>query len=699
MELTVKIRCRQRSEASWRTLSRLIYDNNCNCSKLKPINEGFLAFLNSDEDLNRIVKSEITERFKDNGFEVVIPYTLLCKKTVIAWNIDAEIFKINEDEMLQELMSCNAGLEIIQLTKFNNARNFKFVCKEAYMANNCLNHGIRMFDMSFPARMLSAQKPKGNNLQRPTFCFRCYAINDHSVRDCPKPPEFTICSECSSTNHSWQNCTSTTKKCLNCSGEHRTMSNTCPSVKEASTKKTMQNNNISQASSSSYSGSSNRAHTEPTRNSSSHIGSSSRSYADATRQSSILSSAANYISYKDSFKGYMCLLYASQHNQSIPGTFQDVFHYLLKINSLPDFVLGDAPALAPINPCADSMHGSSTDPPALHQRTSASNSSTHNEVCQPPPLPEIPNASTTISNPHSESNNTPFHGNSETHAAVNPAASETSETPAAHIDLAVSSLLTHVRNSVQTENSPSPNQISQSSHSPNADPHRSIEVSVQQTPTSSQQLDDQNQISQSSHPPNTDLDRSIEVTLQQTAASSLQLDDQNSSNAANDTFHSVGEEPSPRPQQLVPPIALETTKFETPTNEASSADVHEDELIARREETLTSVSPQNQSTPISQPRLVKKGKTKKSRKCTIFVDKNNGHQILSTNSIVNLKNKKLIAIEHVCEHPQSITCMDKLADAQKNQNFNEYNVQLATTRVFEKKWEMLNFDEDHLLSS
>ena len=113
----------------------------------------------------------------------------------------------------------------------------KFKCKEVYMANNCLNHGIRMFDMSFPARMLSAQKPKGNNLQRSSFCYRYYDINYHSVRDCPKLPEFTICSECSSTNHNWRNCTSTTKKCLTCSGEHRTMSNTCPSVKEASTKK------------------------------------------------------------------------------------------------------------------------------------------------------------------------------------------------------------------------------------------------------------------------------------------------------------------------------------------------------------------------------------------------------------------------------------------------------------------------------
>ena len=57
--------------------------------------------------------------------------------------------------------------------------------------------------------------------------------------------------------------------------------------------------------------------------------------------------------------------------------------------------------------------------------------------------------------------------------------------------------------------------------------------------------------------------------------------------------------------------------------------------------------------------------------------------------MVNLKNKKLIAIEHACDHPQSITCMDKLADAQKNYNFNDFKVQLASARVFENKWEML----------
>ena len=48
----------------------------------------------------------------------------------------------------------------------------------------------------------------------------------------------------------------------------------------------------------------------------------------------------------------------------------------------------------------------------------------------------------------------------------------------------------------------------------------------------------------------------------------MQLEDQSSSNAVNDNFHSVEEEPS-RHQQIVPTITLETTEFETPKNEAS----------------------------------------------------------------------------------------------------------------------------------
>ena len=93
MESTVKIRCPQRTEASWWNFSHLRNEHNCNCYKLKPISERFLPFLNSDDGLNRIFKSETTESFKDSGFEVVITYTLLCNKNCNSlerwcWNLE-----------------------------------------------------------------------------------------------------------------------------------------------------------------------------------------------------------------------------------------------------------------------------------------------------------------------------------------------------------------------------------------------------------------------------------------------------------------------------------------------------------------------------------------------------------------------------------------------------------------------------------
>ena len=113
--------------------------------------------------------------------------------------------------MLQELKRCNEGLGITQITKLDHARKFKCVYKKAYMANNCLKNSNRMFGMSFPARFLSAQKPKGSNIQRSISCFRCYATNVNSVRVSPKPLDFTVCSVCLSTDHNRSNCTSTTK--------------------------------------------------------------------------------------------------------------------------------------------------------------------------------------------------------------------------------------------------------------------------------------------------------------------------------------------------------------------------------------------------------------------------------------------------------------------------------------------------------
>ncbi|MPC76461.1 hypothetical protein E2C01_070874 [Portunus trituberculatus] len=62
-------------------------------------------------------------------------------------------------------------------------------------------------------------------------CFKCYKLDDHYSSQCPEEKDFTICSECSSHNHTWMNCSSNIKTCINCNGHHRTLSYQCPTRK------------------------------------------------------------------------------------------------------------------------------------------------------------------------------------------------------------------------------------------------------------------------------------------------------------------------------------------------------------------------------------------------------------------------------------------------------------------------------------
>ena len=54
------------------------------------------------------------------------------------------------------------------------------------------------------------------------YCYRCYAVNTHIANKCSKPPDYKICSKCSSTDHIWSNCTSSVVKCINCGRHHIT---------------------------------------------------------------------------------------------------------------------------------------------------------------------------------------------------------------------------------------------------------------------------------------------------------------------------------------------------------------------------------------------------------------------------------------------------------------------------------------------
>ena len=130
-------------------------------------------------------------------------------------------------------------------------------------------------------------------------------------------------------------------------------------------------------------------------------------------------------------------MYASHMCSRSEDILQNVLNHLLqKKNSLPSFSIGDRPLILAIG---------------ISTATSISDTAPLND-----------NRMTA-----------PCRTSETTAAVVNFTTSESSETFDADINLAVSSNLPHVRNSVQTENSSIQN------HAPNTDLEQSFEVAVQ----------------------------------------------------------------------------------------------------------------------------------------------------------------------------------------------------------------------------
>ena len=107
------------------------------------------------------------------------------------------------------------------------------------MADRCSNSGLLLFFLHIP----------GHNILKDKYvklitCYCCYSVEKHLSSNCPKKlsdPTYRVCSKCALHDHDFKSCPNVDDKlkCINCSGEHHAMSNTCPTRKEALRKKRM----------------------------------------------------------------------------------------------------------------------------------------------------------------------------------------------------------------------------------------------------------------------------------------------------------------------------------------------------------------------------------------------------------------------------------------------------------------------------
>ena len=310
MSLKVKLR-RNGLKASRVAVLEVICEFGVKCSKLHIIDDQvMLLFCNSHVDVDRIFSSECMKKLSEIDCDPRVPPDLQAKRSIIVRKLDNFIYEQCCDDIGAEIERSNDGLHVRSVHKFPNSKTMKITFLSQEMVGSCLQRGFFIFKlMVSPADIF---REEFINLM---ICYRCYKWNSHPTDSCDKDKSSVVCSLCSSNQHSFRNCDSDIRLCLNCKGQHPTLSFACPHRKEAA--RAVACERSSAASTSAIS--------------------PSRSFSSAVRSSGVVGDDIGDRVVKSS----MCILLASlKHNEE--GTdFAESLQNLLKLNGLPSLNVGD----------------------------------------------------------------------------------------------------------------------------------------------------------------------------------------------------------------------------------------------------------------------------------------------------------------------------------------------------------------------
>lgn len=214
-------------------LLELLTPHKVNICKLTSTNDGSLvAVTATDADADRLLDNSTLKTLNDAGFDPILPPEVRSRRTVICHRIDEIIYNNSHQEISDEIERKHTWSKVKSVYKFpsQNKYNctFKVEFADADMAFKAVNDGIRLFNMSIASHQITRE-----SYIHITTCLRCYAIEKHSTSACPHPADYLVCSECASEGHTWKQCNNGFKKCLNCSGAHRTLAMSCSKRKEA----------------------------------------------------------------------------------------------------------------------------------------------------------------------------------------------------------------------------------------------------------------------------------------------------------------------------------------------------------------------------------------------------------------------------------------------------------------------------------
>ena len=226
----IRIKCEIRTQNLKEVLLRIFNNLQIKCSELvfnKDDSNELILWCNSDNDADKMFQPKCIESLIAHKCKAIMPPKLKANRSILLKKIDKSVYDHTVDEIKHEIKAKNPEFDALEVIKFPNSTIIKITFASCLMAEKCLRSGLKLFMFHLPPHYIT----KDEHLEI-VMCYRCYSLNDHVARDCPKPAVYKICSNCCSTQHDYKSCNSLDKKCINCGGFHSSMSFSCPKRKE-----------------------------------------------------------------------------------------------------------------------------------------------------------------------------------------------------------------------------------------------------------------------------------------------------------------------------------------------------------------------------------------------------------------------------------------------------------------------------------
>ena len=199
---------------------------------LREIGSGYHAYFDMERDMDKVLTQKGKEALSKISLEVKLPPKMKAKRSVICRKIDNYVGEKTKEELKQEIESKNSRLKVEEIIKFKHHTHvFKIIFTSTEMAEIVKREGILCFNMKISNTQIEQEE-----FIDLLLCFHCYTWEKHSTRECPNGSYERRCSECAG-QHDYRECKSTHKQCLNCGGQHRTMSMACPEKRKAMSEK------------------------------------------------------------------------------------------------------------------------------------------------------------------------------------------------------------------------------------------------------------------------------------------------------------------------------------------------------------------------------------------------------------------------------------------------------------------------------